>query len=436
MPARQRSTLDREETYAHFEKIIKPFVLNFEDTKSSFKKKSSADLVISLVILRLCTLEPLVKYAPKILQASIYAKLDTLVFWIIKKTFFSHFCAGETLDEVEPVISKLHGAGVGSILDYSAEGAVGTEDDLDAAAERIMETIVLAQDYDSINFSCLKVSALGNPRLLERLSTKLEELGGYQAIEEASAMLGGEDKEALEQVVRRLNYLCSQAERQKLPMLVDAEQSWLQPAIDGLVLQMCRKYNTEAPIVYNTFQMYLKDARGRLDSFLDISDAEGFKTGSKLVRGAYMESEAERCQQNGKPYPIHDTIEDTHESYDDAVVKIMTRLDSSAVLIASHNQVTVEKAVAMIGEHGLTTDHPHVHFGQLYGMADHLSFALGSNQFNICKYVPFGPIREVIPYLIRRLEENASILGGTPYERSLLWKELKRRRIRLSFSHG
>jgi len=431
-----KSAVFREQTFRAFQEVIKPFMLNFEDTKSSFRKKKSSDLLQSLVILRFCTLEPLVSFAPKIIQASIYARLDSLVFWVIKKTFFAHFCAGESLDEVEPVLTKLQDAGVGSILDYSAEGAVGSDADLDQCAQRIMETIVLAENYSSIKFSCLKVSALGSARLLERLSEQVEALGGFPHIEEAMAALDEEDRKSLAKVVERLDSLCAKAHSLDLPVLVDAEQTWLQPAIDGLVLKMSRQYNTAAPIVYNTFQMYLKDAPARLDTYIEMGDGEGHQLGLKLVRGAYMESEAERCKKNGKPYPVHDCIEDTHEAYDSAVTLAMARLDRTGLLIASHNQTTVEKAVELLVEHGLPTDHPHIHFGQLYGMADHLSFALGSNNFNICKYVPFGPIREVIPYLIRRLEENASILGGTPYERQLLWQELKRRRVRLSFQHS
>ena len=225
-----KNTVTRETTYAAFSNVIKPFILNFEDTKTSFKKKSSVDLMQSLIILRACTMEPLVKFAPTMIQASLYARLDDLVFWVIKKTFFGHFCAGESLDQVEPVISKLHDANVGSILDYSAEGAVGSEADLDVAMDRIMETIKLAQTYDSIGFSCLKVSNVGmwghthshrlaaeepygsvlagqcpmaghalwswqvsalcSARLLERVSVALEEAGGFQHIDQVHLGLG------------------------------------------------------------------------------------------------------------------------------------------------------------------------------------------------------------------------------------------------------
>jgi len=435
-----KNTVTRETTYAAFSNVIKPFILNFEDTKTSFKKKSSVDLMQSLIILRACTMEPLVKFAPTMIQASLYARLDDLVFWVIKKTFFGHFCAGESLDQVEPVISKLHDANVGSILDYSAEGAVGSEADLDVAMDRIMETIKLAQTYDSIGFSCLKVSALCSARLLERVSVALEEAGGFQHIDQILDTIDGrhdgqDDREEFQRVIGRLDSLCAQAGRQNLPILVDAEQTWLQPAIDGLVLMMSRKYNKESPIVYNTFQMYLKDSRARLDTYIEISDNENWLSGLKLVRGAYMQSEGLWAKEKGVENPIHDSIEATHECYDDAVWMVMERIEKSAMLVASHNQPTIEKTVEILTRKGLSPDHPHLHFGQLYGMADHLSFALGSNNFNICKYVPFGPIREVIPYLIRRLEENSSILGGTPYERQLLWNELKRRRVRLSVQH-
>ena len=221
-----------------------------------------------------------------------------------------------------------------------------------------------------------------------------------------------------------------------MPLLVDAEQTWLQPAIDGLVLRLSRTHNREYPIVYNTFQMYLKDSTERLDQYIALADTEGHLPCVKLVRGAYMQSEGERCKENGRPYPVHDSIEATHECYNNAALALIDRLDTCGLLIASHNQTTVEKAVERLLDAGHASDHPNLAFGQLYGMADHLSFALGSNKFNICKYVPFGPIREVIPYLVRRLEENASILGGTPYERSLLWKELRRRRIGFSITHS
>ena len=231
--------LIRQNTYTAFRTVVEPFVLKFEDTQSSFQKKSSTDLVQSLIILRLCTLEPLVKYAPKIIQASMYAKLDALVFWVIKRTFFKHFCAGEDLDEVTPVIAKLHDANIGSILDYSAEGAVGDDSDLDVSAERIMETIVLGQTYDSIKFACLKacpfdttpallhspratrgpadpvlsrqVSALSDPRLLERLSEECERLGGFDKIDQAIEALNDEDRASLDLVLGRLNRLSAQA---------------------------------------------------------------------------------------------------------------------------------------------------------------------------------------------------------------------------------
>ena len=431
-----QAAIFRQQTYTAFRNVVEPFVLKFEDTQSSFQKKSSFELMQAVFILRLCTLEPLVKFAPALIQASIHAKLDALVFWVIKQTFFKHFCAGEDLEEVRPVIAKLHDASIGSILDYSAEGAVGTDEDLDISADRIMETILLGQEYDSIRFACLKVSALADARLLERLSDECLKLGGFEKINEAMENLNEEDKMALELVLARLTRLSAQAEEQKMPLLVDAEQTWLQPAIDGIVLNLSRAHNRSDPIVYNTFQMYLKDSRGRLEKYMALADEEGHVPCAKLVRGAYMQSEGERCKENGQPYPVHDTIEDTHQCYDDAVTVMINRLDTCGVLVASHNQTTVEKAVEALLDKGHPADHPNLAFGQLYGMADHLSFALGSNKFNICKYVPFGPIREVIPYLIRRLEENASILGGTPYERSLLWKELKRRRIRISFDHS
>jgi len=281
-----------------------------------------------------------------------------------------------------------------------------------------------------------QVSALSDARLLERLSDEILKLGGFSHVNEAVKNLSSEDQELLGRVLERLDRLCSQAEKQEMPLLVDAEQTWLQPAIDGLVLNLSRKHNKELPIVYNTFQMYLKDSTARLDEYIELADAEGHVPCAKLVRGAYMQSEGERAKMDGKPFPVHDTIEDTHECYDNAVAVMIKRLDRAGVLVASHNQTTVEKAVEQLLEAGHPSDHPNLHFGQLYGMADHLSFALGSNKFNICKYVPFGPIREVIPYLVRRLEENASILGGTPYERSLLWKELKRRRIKLKLDHS
>lgn len=469
---------------------------------------------------------------------------NTLTSMLMKYSYFSHFCAGEDSDNMKPVIEQLRKENVGPILDYAAEseGSSGDDNDSGSMNTNAMEGIFTqppfnqpARVYDyksekecdqhveifksciravrdvsssssstSSGFAALKVTALGNPALLERMSNVITEVNNLfsefdkkssgvitreefvQCYEHHFHLDGGKLAEVLEyldpndtgridyisfaqmltpytlptftskckdigplalatpseeeivlmkKMSLRLHILAEEAANCGTKLLIDAEHTKYQPAIDSLVLELQQKFNakdkTNRPVIFNTYQCYLKDMPGRMMTDLKRAERFSFHFAAKLVRGAYMVSERERAAKMNKESPIHDTPEDTHQCYDKVIELLLGHRHQHGpgleIMIATHNKESIEKAVNLMSELGFDPSDETVHFAQLYGMSDNLTFTLGKHGYNAFKYLPYGEVGEVMPYLLRRAQENGDVLGNTGTEISLLQEELKKR---------
>eukprot|EP00002_Diphylleia_rotans_P023935 TRINITY_DN471_c0_g1_i1.p1 TRINITY_DN471_c0_g1~~TRINITY_DN471_c0_g1_i1.p1 ORF type:complete len:466 (+),score=100.79 TRINITY_DN471_c0_g1_i1:51-1448(+) len=410
--AEESATPDR--VVSAFGRVFSGFV-DFEDTEKAFRPKSTIELATSATILRICQEEWLVRLGSDLLKQSTF---NRILYSMVRYTFFRHFCAGEEIHECESVIERLNESGVGSIVDYAAEASEGGAAGFDQNAKQIMGTISLAARNKGIKFSCLKVSALCSTQFLHDHSLHLKNGGGA---------LPQSLQADYDSTMKRLRAICDMAAKRQLPVLFDAEQTWYQPSIDDMTLTLCEEYNKERPIIYNTYQMYLKESLQKMKDHVQLMRSKNIHLGVKMVRGAYMEGERENATEKNIPSPILDNIQQTHQSYNDGIRFLISNMDQIGILIATHNRDSVEVALKAMTDHGVDPRESSITFAQLYGMADHISLTLGRHNIKVVKYVPFGPIREVIPYLLRRLEENSNILGGSAKERKLLWKELIRR---------
>lgn len=333
---------------------------------------------------------------------------------LIKSTIFEQFCGGETIEECEPAVEKLGAARIGSILDYSVEGKA-TEQDFDNTKNEIIRTIDHAKHDPRIPFSVFKVTGIAPLGTLERMSGKRR--------------LDGKSQAKCERIHSRVNEICEYAHRKGHPVFIDAEESWIQDAIDRLATEMMEKYNTQQPIVYNTIQLYRKDRLQFLRNSRREASKQGYILGVKLVRGAYMEKEREKAAAEGYESPIHPDKASTNEDYDAAVDYCLKHLDNVAFVAGTHNEDSVQKLVGKMHELNIANEHPYVNFSQLYGMGDNLSYVLAANGYNVSKYVPYGPVADAIPYLVRRAQENSSVTGQVSRELQLIERELKRRKL-------
>ncbi|GJJ73730.1 proline dehydrogenase [Entomortierella parvispora] len=518
--------------------------LQDENNRIAVEKKSTLELLRSIMVYKMCTFSLLVDLAPQLIHLAELVHLTAPAYWIVRKTFFAQFCGGETADDCIGTMNQLKNAGIGSILDLSIEVDLDESDldqqtpeeirsrfnkSADNIAQQISTCIETASNM-SKSFAAIKVTAMGSPLLLQQVSTTLTALeSGFKNIDqdrdgkvtkeefkelvkmlpspvdnqqsldavvdhlfkeadkdqdgridwvdfactvsmnrdETRALFASDsskdapipglesaDLEDYKRLLTRMEKLCDQAEKTNTRLMIDAEQSYFQPAIDSVALHLQEHYNhtphADGPLIYNTYQMYLKDALGRLQQDYTRAQRNGYILAAKLVRGAYMVSERKRATELGLEDPICDGIEATHTSYNagvDFMLGEMTRkqklialehkpedsaslsLKTSPVVlfVASHNKDSVMRTCERMQDLGLSPQSGLVMFGQLMGMCDQISYTLGQHGYGIYKYVPYGPIHHVIPYLIRRAQENASVLGGVTVERNLLWAELKSR---------
>ncbi|KAF9109031.1 hypothetical protein BGX27_008068 [Mortierella sp. AM989] len=524
--------------------------LKNEHNRIGVEKKSTSDLLLSMLVYKMCTFSLLVRLAPKLIELAEMMHLSPVAYWVVRKTFFAQFCGGETADDCIGTMNALRSAGINSILDLSIEAdldqsdlEIQTPDEIrarfnksaDNIAEQISTCIETASNM-SKSFAAIKITAMGSPLLLQQVSSTLSILqerfrnidqdhdgkvtkdefkqlvkmlpnpaqdqksldilvdqlfkeadvdkdGRIDWVDFASTIslnreetrslftmktegmkfetipgLIEEDLEDYKRLLERMEKLCDQAEKSQTRLMIDAEQTYFQPAIDNVALHLQENYNhtphVDGPLIYNTYQMYLKDALGRLQQDYTRAQRNGYVLAAKLVRGAYMVSERKRAQDLGLLDPICDDIEATHASYNagvDFMLGEMTRkqdetkakseakkdksesseisLESSPVVlfVASHNKDSVIRTCGRMQELGLSPQSGLVMFGQLMGMCDQISYTLGQHGYGIYKYVPYGPIHHVIPYLIRRAQENASVLGGVAVEHNLLSEELRAR---------
>lgn len=382
----------------------------FNNTKDAFVLKSDADLKRSLFIFRLMSIPFLVPLLTFFTNLAL--KLRLPVEWAIRKTIFAQFCGGESQKECLPLVKKMYSKKVHSVLDYSVEGK-DTEDEFDKAAKNKIEIIQFAASAKEIPFAVAKPTGLGRFEIWEKVS--------------ANETLSAEEEKEWERIQNRFERVCEAAYQNKTKLLIDAEESWMQYAADDLCERMMEKYNKEEVIIYNTLQCYRWDRLAYVKRMHERAKKGNYKLGFKIVRGAYMEKENRRAKRKGYPTPICEDKEATDVNFNAVMIYCLDNLDDIWMFIGTHNEVSSYMALQLLGQKEIKSDDDRVWFGQLYGMSDHISFNIGGANSNAIKLVPFGPIRNVVPYLIRRAEENSSVQGEAGRELALLKEEKQRR---------
>lgn len=385
---------------------------NFENTAIAFELKSDSQLERAYFLFKLISKEPLVRIGTAVTNFAIKAHLP--VEGLIRATVFDHFCGGVNEKDCLPIIDNMYGNGVYSILDYSAEGK-SVDNQFDFAMEKTLEILDFVKEKDAMPFAVFKPTGFGRFKLFEKVSQ------GSELSEDEQAEWG--------RLVNRFDKVCQKAHQLDVALLIDAEESWMQDAADNLVLDMMRKYNKEKAIVYNTFQMYRWDRMGYIVKLHEMAKEEGFKIGAKVVRGAYMEKENDRAEEKGYESPICKNKRLTDENFDAAIDYMMEHLEDFSIFSGTHNEKSTLKLVDLMEERGIESNDGRIWFGQLFGMSDHITYNLAAKGYNAVKYVPYGPVRDVMPYLIRRAEENTSVAGQTSRELALIEKERKRRKL-------
>ena len=383
--------------------------ISFDNTENAFKSKSNADLNRSYQLFKLISNPFLVKLGATFTPLA----LNIGFKGIIKKTIFKQFVGGENIHDCSKTIDELGKYNIGTILDYSVEGKE-SEHDFDACLKETLETIQMANKNKNIPFCVFKVTGLARFALLEKVSTgkKLE------VIEETE----------WQRVKSRVAEICSSSAKHNQPIFIDAEESWIQQAIDDLANENMMNFNKDSVIVYNTFQLYRKDRLAFLMQTINDAKNKNYKIGAKLVRGAYMEKERARAVENNYLSPIQNTKEESDKDYNLALKLCLENIEHTSICAGTHNEKSSLYLVELMNEKQLAKNDKRIYFSQLLGMSDHISYNLSLNGYNVSKYVPYGPVKEVLPYLIRRAQENTSVKGQTGRELSLIIKEKQRRK--------
>jgi proline dehydrogenase len=383
----------------------------FNNTQIAFALKSDTELDRAYFLFKLINNQPLVRIGTAVTNFAIKANLP--VESLIRATVFDHFCGGVNENDCLSVVDKMYTKGVSSVLDYSVEGKE-EENQFDAALEMTLKTIEFAKERQAIPFAVFKPTGLGRLDLYEKIGER--------------QTLSPEEQAEWGRVVARFDQVCGEAHKKNVALLIDAEESWMQDAADDLVTEMMRKYNKEKVIVFNTLQMYRWDRLDYLKKLHELAKTEGFFIGMKLVRGAYMEKENLRAEEKGYPTPICSSKEASDINYDAAVLYMAEHLETMSIFAGTHNEESTYKLMELIKAKGISSNDNRIWFGQLYGMSDNISYNLAANGYNIAKYLPFGPVKDVMPYLIRRAEENTSVAGQTSRELSMIKAERNRRK--------
>jgi proline dehydrogenase len=385
--------------------------LSFDNTEVAFAYKSDRRLKKALLIFNVVNHPSVSKLATTLVKWCL--KLGLPVRGIIKATAFQHFCGGETISDCDNTVRQLNLYQVKTILDYSVEGAK-TEAGFDATADEILRTIDKAHGNPAIPFCVFKITGIADAGLLEKI--------------QKDEPLTLDERKAFDRVRERVDAICGRASEYSVPVLIDAEDSWYQNVIDSLAYAMMKKYNAGGAIVFNTFQMYRADMYHNLVKALEAATSAGFFLGVKMVRGAYMEIERRRATENGYPDPIQPTKEATDDSFNTGLEFCIEHLRHIALMCGSHNEYSNLQLTRLMEQHAVEKHDKRVWFAQLLGMSDTISFNLAKAGYNVAKYVPYGPVEAVMPYLFRRAEENTSVEGQSSRELVVIQKELERRR--------
>ncbi|MFL5774013.1 MAG: proline dehydrogenase family protein [Flavisolibacter sp.] len=404
--------------------------VSFDNTEIAFAHKTDAELNRAHLLFEFMGKPWLVRLGSRLAPWSIKAGLP--VNGLIKKTIFNQFVGGESLEETIPVVSKLARYHVQVILDYGVEGKEG-EESYDHGRDEFIRVIRFAATQDNIPFMSVKVTGMARFTLLEKVDALMhrnEEKGLLKKYNAALKLLTADEQAEWQRVVLRVRQICEAASQSQVGFLIDAEETWIQDPVDALTMLMMKEYNVDSLVIYNTIQLYRHDRFEFLRQSFEMAQSDNFLLGAKLVRGAYMEKERKRAKEMGYGSPIQPDKEATDNDYDNAVRFCLDRVDRIGVIIASHNEKSNLLGAQLLEEKRLPPDHPHVHFSQLFGMSDNITFNLARAGCSVSKYLPFGPIKDVIPYLMRRAQENTSVGGQTSRELRLIEKENKRRKGR------
>jgi proline dehydrogenase len=387
--------------------------LNFNDTAVAFADKSTNELKRKYHLFKLINSPFLTGIGTKLTALALRLRLP--VKGLIKRTIFAQFCGGETIEECEATILKLGESNIGTILDYAVEGK---SDDavFEKTKAEIYRTITRAKEDENVPFAVFKPTGVASTEILEKVSQGKELLKN--------------DQNEWDKVRARFTELCEYAHSLDQPVFIDAEESWTQDAVDNLVTEMMEKYNREKPIIYNTIQLYRHDRLDFLKAAHKKAKRDGYILAVKLVRGAYMEKERGRAEEMGYPSPIHADKAATDRAFDAAVEYCLDNIEEIAFVAGTHNDESVRKMTERLNAKNIHPNNPHVFFSQLYGMSDNLSYVLAKNKYNVSKYVPYGAVNDVVPYLARRAEENTAVVGQMSRELDLVSKELERRKAK------
>jgi proline dehydrogenase len=384
--------------------------LSLNNTQKAFLAKDNTELKKVYWMFWLMGHTFLVRLFSRLTLLALHIKLP--ITGLIRKTVFKQFCGGETLDESQVVVSKLNKFHIGSILDYSIEGK-GSCADFERTKNEIIRIIKLAKGNKAIPYTCLKMTGIARYALLEALNNGKE--------------VCNEEKQEMEELYGRLNTICCEAVKNEVPVYIDAEESWIQGTIDGITEVLMEKYNTKMAIVQTTLQMYRKDRIDYLHKLIQKATTRNYLIGVKLVRGAYLERENQRALDLGIGSPIQTNKAATDQAFDEAVTICLNHIPRVTLCAGTHNEASTQYLVNEMKRLGIEKEDPHVYFSQLYGMSDNITYNLAAEGYNVTKYLPYGPVGSVLPYLIRRANENTAIAGQMSRELELIVKERKRR---------
>ncbi len=389
-------------------------MISFDNTEIAFAGKNDNDLQWSYRLFRLIGVPWLVKFGKVATDIAFAIRLP--IKGIIKKTIFKHFCGGETIDDCALKIEDLGNYNIGTILDYSVEG-MSSDEDLDRTRDEIIASIKTAEKNDKIPFAVFKLTGIARTDVLRKAN-------------EGASILTGEDLKDYEIAYARVNAICEAGFKANVPVFIDAEDSWFQDVIDRVANEMMAKYNKEKPIIYNTLQMYRHDRIAFLEKTYQEAIEGNYFPGIKLVRGAYMEKEREVAEKEGYQSPIQPTKEATDLDYNKGLEFIINHIDRFGLCAGTHNEKSALYLVDLMKDKKIAPSDKRVYFAQLLGMSDHISYNIAHAGYNVAKYVPYGPVKKVMPYLIRRAQENTSVAGQMGRELNLIVTERKRRKAK------
>jgi proline dehydrogenase len=387
--------------------------LSFNNTETAFRSKSDADLRRSYMLFKAIGYNWLVNAGPVLVKTSFRLRLP--IKGLVRATVFKQFCGGESMNDCDATMRHLYSYGIGSILDYSVEGKEA-EQEFDHTMEETIATVLKAKGNRQIPFCVFKVTGLARFDLLAKVN--------------AGQSLSEDERTEFLKVEQRIERICKTAYENNVRIFIDAEESWIQDAIDALAVKMMAKFNTSRAIVFNTIQLYRHDRLAYLKNSFDEARRVGYFYGVKLVRGAYMEKERERAAKMGYQSPIQPDKQASDRDYDQALRFCLDHIDFISLCAGSHNENSSMLLTSIMAQKGLANNDERIYFSQLFGMSDHISYNLSAAGYNVAKYLPYGPVEAVLPYLIRRAQENTSAKGQAGRELTLITNELKRRRLK------